>query len=505
MPISDLVEEASLFVAVALVLALATIWLRRDLRKSTVRMVAFMLAGLIGLVLVERFGPAPGEGPFGGILREGTLAVLAIGVARITVNLRVPRRARQGGRPADPRRSADGLRADRVRVLAHDRRRRQPRRASSRRRRSSPGVLAFSLQETLGNLWGGIQLQLDNTCRIGDWIQIDTVHGAGDRHPLALHGGGDEQRRDGDHPNGSFSKGRVMVLVAAAATGGFRGDARCHFGVSYDTPPARVIAAVEASLKRAEIPNIAATPALDVLCRHFGEKRRTSSSSATGSPTSSPDTWTDSQVRLHVAATLSRHHMQIPYPHRVLGANAIAGACPGAGCRRARQRRLPGLDLFVPLNDAEREAVARKLEDFPFVADDVITRQGEPADSLFILARGRVAIVDDKAKTAGTRNRLATLAAPAYFGEMGLLTGQARRATVIAEDEVLCYRLEKAAFDAILQGRPELVDALSQVVAARQAANDAKLQSLSEEVRTKQTVGRRTDLVRRMKSFFALE
>ena len=39
------------------------------------------------------------------------------------------------------------------------------------------GVLAFSLQETLGNLWGGIQLQLDNTCRIGDWIRVDTVMG----------------------------------------------------------------------------------------------------------------------------------------------------------------------------------------------------------------------------------------------------------------------------------------------------------------------------------------
>jgi CRP-like cAMP-binding protein len=88
---------------------------------------------------------------------------------------------------------------------------------------------------------------------------------------------------------------------------------------------------------------------------------------------------------------------------------------------------------------------------------------------------------------------------------MGLLTGQARGATVIAEDEVLCYRLEKAAFDAILQGRPELVDALSQVVASRQAANDAKLQSLSADARARQAVGRRADLVRRIRGFFALE
>ena len=91
--------------------------------------------------------------------------------------------------------------------------------------------------------------------------------------------------------------------------------------------------------------------------------------------------------------------------------------------------RWPGSTSSQPLTDGEREALAGDLADFPFVTDDVIARQGEPADSLFILARGRVAIVDD---STGARGKLATLEAPAYFGEMGLLTGQARGATVIA-------------------------------------------------------------------------
>ena len=94
--------------------------------------------------------------------------------------------------------------------------------------------------------------------------------------------------------------------------------------------------------------------------------------------------------------------------------------------------------------------------------------------------------------------------APAYFGEMGLLTGQARSATIVAEEEVLCYRLDKAGFDAIVKARPELIDALSQAVAARQAANDAKLQTLSEDARSRQAVGRRADLVQRMKRFFSV-
>jgi len=85
MPVSELVEEASLFAAAAFLLALATVWLRRDLRKDTMQMTFVMLIGLAGLVLVERFGPPPGEGPFGGVMREAALAILAIGAARITV------------------------------------------------------------------------------------------------------------------------------------------------------------------------------------------------------------------------------------------------------------------------------------------------------------------------------------------------------------------------------------------------------------------------------------
>ena len=501
MPISDLVEEASLFVTVALVLALVTIWLRRDLRKSTVRMVLFMLAGLVGLVLVERFGPRPGEGPFGGILREGTLAVLAIGVARITVNFAF--RA-AFGKFAVPQILADVLLALVMIVFVFWRMTAVGVNLAGIVTTSAvvTGVLAFSLQETLGNLWGGIQLQLDNTCRIGDWIQIDTVMGQVIdirwRYMAVATNSGETVII----PNGSLSKGRVMVLSR-------RGDKRISwrrevaFAVSYDTPPARVIAAVERGLRRAEIPNVAATPPLDVLCHRFGDSAfdyvvRYWLTNLV------EDTWTDSQVRLHVAATLARHVMQIPYPHRVL----VRPQSPQLARARddaERAATLAGLELFVPLTDLEREALARKLEDLPFVAHDIIARQGEPADSLFILARGHVAIVDDNTKAAGARNRLATLEAPACFGEMGLLTGQARGATVIAEDEVLCYRLEKAAFDAILHRRPELVDALSQVVASRQAANDAKLQSLSEEARARQTVGRRADLVRRIKGFFAIE
>jgi small-conductance mechanosensitive channel/CRP-like cAMP-binding protein len=500
MPASELVQEASLFAAAALVLALATIWLRRDLRKGTVRMAFVMLAGLAGLVLVGRFGPGPGEGPFGGVLREAALAILAVGAARITVAFAF--RAALG-KVAAPQILAEVLMALVLVVFAFWRMTAVGVNLAGIVTTSAvvTGVLAFSLQETLGNLWGGIQIQLDNTCRLGDWIHVDTVMGQVVdirwRYVAVATNNGETVII----PNGSLSKSRVMVV-------GRRGDKRIpwrrevEFGVAYDVPPARVIAAVEAGLNRAEIPNVAASPQLDVLCRNFGDSAyqyvvRYCLTDLV------QDLWTDSQVRLHVAATLARHGMEIPYPHRVL-VRPRAAQEKHARESAERSATLAQLDLFVPLTSVEREALAGDLADFPFVARDVIARQGEPADSLFILARGRVAVFDDSAGGTGVRDRLATLSAPAYFGEMGLLTGQARGATVVAEDEVLCYRLQKVTFDAILHARPELVEALSQVVAARQAANDAKLQSLSADARAKQAVGRRADLVRRIKGFFAL-
>ena len=161
------------------------------------------------------------------------------------------------------------------------------------------------------------------------------------------------------------------------------------------------------------------------------------------------------------------------------------------------------LALFAPLTEDERRAMATELADCMYVRNDTISRRGEAADAMFVLAKGTVAIYGDADSTSGqARPRLATLEAPNYFGEMGLLTGQARTATVVAESDALCYRLDKSGFDAILRARPELVDGLSKVVAERQAANDATLQAADADARARMAKNRASDLVRKIRQFF---
>jgi small-conductance mechanosensitive channel/CRP-like cAMP-binding protein len=503
MPTSSLISDAELFTAAGLALALATLWLRRDLRQNMLSMSITMGIGLVGLVLLARYGIAITDATITSVARETLLLLIAIGFTRVILMFVFQGVLR---RLAMPRIMADVLFAVVLVVFAIVRMKVVGVNLTGIVATSAviTAAIGFSLQETLGNLWGGVALQLDNTCRIGDWIRMEGISGqvVGIRWrytAIATNLG-----ETVIIPNSQLIKNRVTVL-------GRRGDDRIparrdvEFGVSYETPPSRVIAAVTDGLAHAEIRNVAVQPPLIVVCSGFGDSaihywvRYWCTDLA-------HDMWTDSQVRLHVAATLARHHMEMPLPHRVL-IRRSATAAPERHERElaARCATLARIELFAALTDAERRAIALELADFPYVPDDVLARQGEAADSLFILAHGRVGVYDDSAGGTGARDHLATLEAPSYFGEMGLLTGQARGATVIAESDVLCYRLDKAGFDAIVRARTELIEPMSKVVVARQSANDARLQALSADARARATSYTAAELVRRIKSFFAIE
>jgi CRP-like cAMP-binding protein len=305
-------------------------------------------------------------------------------------------------------------------------------------------------------------------------------------------------------PNAQLVNSRVTVL---ARRGDFKIPWRraVEFFVDYGSAPSQVIAAVEASLARTEFPNVAGEPRAVCTCRSFDDNSiRYAVLYWLVDP--ALELVTDSKIRAHVFATLARHHMEMPLVRRVLlTPDAVSAQYEETSTRELTSRLdvLSRLKLFDELTDGERRALAAELTDEPYVAGDVISREGEVSDSMYILAAGSVEIVREP-QDGGERQHLADTAAPNHFGEMGLLTGQARSGTVIARDNVLCYRLEKRGFDAILQARPEIAEALSQVVAARFAANDATLQALDDVARRKRASGTAGDLLRRIRVFFEL-
>ena len=368
------------------------------------------------------------------------------------------------------------------------------------------GAVAFAAQATLNNLLGGVSLQLDNTCRIGDWIELaDGITGEVVSIRWRYTALATVNNVTIVIPNAQLMAGRVTIL-------GRRGDQRIpwrrpiDFGVGYEWTPGQVIAVINTALQRAEIPFVAQDPAPHSICLGFD-------SSAIRYVVYY---WltdiksyliTDSRVRVQVFAALGRAGMEIPISRSDLYLHSARQMHTehSAQEQTSRLALLQSLELFSSLTDEEKHALGTRLTPRPFAPGDVCTRQGDPSDSLYILARGDVGIFrDPEPGTGGPRQRLTTLSAPSYFGEMGLLTGQARTATIVAEADVLCYRLDKAGFEAILRARPEIIDSLSKTVAERHALNDAVLAKLSAEARARATGTRAGELMRRIRDFFGL-
>ena len=120
-------------------------------------------------------------------------------------------------------------------------------------------VLAFAMQDTLGNILGGLALQLDNSLQIGDWVRVDEVCGRVVqiqwRYTAIL-------TRNGERvvvPNAQLMKGKFVVIGQPDA--GAAGWRRwIGFNIEYGASPSRVIAEAERSTAQAEIPNVAHAP-----------------------------------------------------------------------------------------------------------------------------------------------------------------------------------------------------------------------------------------------------
>jgi CRP-like cAMP-binding protein len=87
---------------------------------------------------------------------------------------------------------------------------------------------------------------------------------------------------------------------------------------------------------------------------------------------------------------------------------------------------------------------------------------------------------------------------------MGMMTGAPRSATVLAETDVVCYRLDKSAFQEIINRRPEIADHISHILARRRVELEAVREELSEEAKRMRMDHAQTDLLDRIREFFRL-
>jgi len=133
--------------------------------------------------------------------------------------------------------------------------------------------------------------------------------------------------------------------------------------------------------------------------------------------------------------------------------------------------------LFSELNDEELQRTARLAHSHSYPKDTVLFRTGDPADSVYIIASGKVKIV--VSSPDGKEFILSILGARQVFGEMALLEETTRSATVITATKVELLTLNRSDFNRLLESTPAISRKLLSILSGRLRKANSKMESLA--------------------------
>lgn len=364
-------------------------------------------------------------------------------------------------------------------------------------------VIGFSLQDTLGNVMGGLSVQLDKSIAVGDWVTVNNVHGRVTEirwRYTAL------ETRNWDTvivPNGVLVKSQVTIMGRRQGMPPMQRRS-IDFFVDFRTPPTQVIDAVLSALRKDPVKHMAAEPGPQVLFLGVRESVVTYQVRYWLDDLGVDDP-TDSNVRIRIWFALRRAGIPLAIPASSV---FLTHETPERDARKAerevaqRLRALSKVDLFSGLSPQLQRALADQLELSPFAAGEAVTREGDGGeDSLFIIVEGEAVV---RIGTGHDQHEVARLGAGQFFGEMSLMTGEARTATVVAATDLTTYRMHKAPFQRVLQDTPAIADQIAEVLTQRKSALSAARDEHEADHRQRMETAKR-DLASRIRGFFGLD
>jgi small-conductance mechanosensitive channel/CRP-like cAMP-binding protein len=357
-------------------------------------------------------------------------------------------------------------------------------------------VIGLALQDTLGNLLSGVALQLESTISIGDWIKLDD-RSIGRVQEIRWRSTVIRTKNDDlvVIPNGLFAKGVITIF----GKDDLENRRWVYFNVHLRHPPNLVQKIVAQAL--VGTPNVSMRTPPDCITWRYHESWL-EYAVRYRLVDYLPDDPTDSEVRKRIWYALHRENVEMPYPGYNVFMTELNQARAQSKADRERGQRLELLSrvgILAPLDEGERARVANGLHHVVFGAGEVILRAGEPGDSLYVVRVGDVIV---RLGVEGLEKEVARLGEGEFFGEMSLLTGEPRRATVVAKSDVECYVIDRALFQQILQGNAGLADQIGKLLSEREMKNKIEREGMSAEAA--RVHADHQALLSRIKNFFGL-
>ncbi len=364
-------------------------------------------------------------------------------------------------------------------------------------------VIGFSLQDTLGNVMGGLALQLDNSIGVGDWVKVGDVSGRVTeirwRHTAV-------ETRNWEtviFPNSMLMKGQVTVM--GRRTGQPALWRRwVYFTTDSVHSPALIMRAVAEGLNNAAIERVSPVPPPQCILIDFNDAGCKYAVRYWLTDIGADDP-TDSAVRTIVFTVLRRIGIPLSHSTSSLFVRGVSHG-PTDEEREAERAKLVGglreVEVFRDMSQEERTIIAQGLKYAPYSKGETMTKQGNVAHWLYIIMSGDVSV--RVAVAGGMEREVSKLQGPIFVGEMGLLTGEPRAATIVASTDIECYRLDKVAFQNVLQIRPLLAVTVAELLTRRRVELDAVREGLSAEAKEKRVQESSAQVLAKIREFFGI-
>ncbi|MDQ6655981.1 MAG: mechanosensitive ion channel family protein [Verrucomicrobiota bacterium] len=356
-------------------------------------------------------------------------------------------------------------------------------------------ILGFGMQNLMSTLVAGAELQIGKPYKLGDWLKIGEHIGQVVEIRWA-----DTRLRTNDAisieiPNNKIIAGTIINLSHPTPLHAMR----VSVGADYTVPPNRVKDALRRAASHAQ--GIEADPPPKAYLKEFGDSSILYDVKFWMTSHANYNDVCDS-IRTNIWYEFKRQKINIPFPIRTLQVERRGSAkteSKQAETARAVLRKEP---LFACLSDEQIEGLLKDAEVNHFGRAEAVIEEGTQGESMFILMRGTAQVSVTKGDSL---IRVGVLRQGDCFGEMSLLTGEPRTATVRAEKDCEVIEISKAVMGELLRTSPECLQQLSGLLARRKLETEGMVRdAVLPEVNAAREREYAATFISRLRSFFEL-
>jgi CRP-like cAMP-binding protein len=212
------------------------------------------------------------------------------------------------------------------------------------------------------------------------------------------------------------------------------------------------------------------------------------------------------EIRSKLWYELHRRNIRIPFPIRTLEMRSPNAPKRLVDADNDAAAILRDHTCMRCLTEKQAQDLAASASRRLFAHGEVMMREGEDGDSMQVILDGEADVFLKYPKESGRSGseKVAALGRGDYFGEMSLMTGDPRSATVRARGDVLTMEIEKAQLVPVFEDHPELLESLGELLAQRQQHLAELMEHNNEESESdtqKESVSS-ARLLQRIRAFF---